>query len=113
MENHCQGLLVKSVCAFHYQTTAQPKAFTIQQFNRPLFSSLGHARPLLLTFSDCISPPKKANVNVVALPASKTHFAKSRNYTGNKTGILNATHHNQKEKILDTCFCILKIVHTL
>lgn len=51
METLCQGLLVKSVCAFHYQTTAQPKAFTIQQFNRPLFfffSSLGHARPLLL-----------------------------------------------------------------
>lgn len=48
--SHCQGLLVKSVCSFHYQTTAQPKAFTIQLFNRPLLSSLGHARPLLLTF---------------------------------------------------------------
>lgn len=44
MENHSQGLLVKSVCAFHYQATTQPKVFTIQKFNRPLFLSLGSAR---------------------------------------------------------------------
>lgn len=44
MENHSQGLLVKSVCAFHYQATAQPKVFTIQKFNRPLFLLLGYAR---------------------------------------------------------------------
>lgn len=37
METQCQGLLVKSVCAFHYQTTVQPRAFTIPQFNRAFF----------------------------------------------------------------------------
>lgn len=57
MENQCQDLLVKSVCAFHYQTTVQLRAFTIQQFNRPFFfSSLGPARPLLLSSPDCDFP---------------------------------------------------------
>lgn len=55
MENQCQGLLVKSVCAFHYQTTVQREPL---QFNNSIafFSSMGHARPLLLTCHDCDFP---------------------------------------------------------
>lgn len=50
MENPCQGLLVKSLGAFHDQTTAQPKAFTIQQFNGPLFLMAGACQAPFINF---------------------------------------------------------------